>query len=74
MKHFFIALLQDKNGHYSLRELAVCVLLIALLVSWIAQQFFNQAIPEWMFYSISSLVAVGCFGYSMERRQVAEGS
>lgn len=67
-------LFQDKNGQYSLRELAVCLLLVALLTSWIAQQFFNKTIPEFMFFSFSSLVAAGCFGYSMERRQVSEGN
>lgn len=69
MKQFLLQLLKDKNGSYSLRELAVCLLLLVLLVSWIAQQFFAKDIPEFMFFSFSSLVAAGCFGYSMERRQ-----
>ncbi|NLR58839.1 hypothetical protein HGH93_12050 [Chitinophaga polysaccharea] len=74
MKQFLSALMQDKNGQYSLRELAVCILLIALLVAWIAQQFYNKAIPESMFFTLASLVAAGCFGYSMERRQVTENN
>lgn len=70
MKHFIITLFKDKNGEYSFRELAVCVLLIILIVSWIGQQFLGKDIPEFMFFSIASLLAAGCFGYSMERRQV----
>ena len=69
MKEFILALFKDKNGEYSLRELTVCVLLIVIVVSWVAQQFFGREIPEFMFFSITSLLAAGCFGYSMERRQ-----
>lgn len=69
MKEFLTQLLKDKSGNYSLREVAVCVLLLALLISWIAQQFFGKDIPEFMFWAIASMVAAGCFGYSMERRQ-----
>lgn len=70
MKQFLLALFKDKNGEYSFRELTVCVLLIIIVVSWVAQQFFGKEIPEFMFFSIASLLAAGCFGYSMERRQV----
>jgi hypothetical protein len=70
MKQFLITLFKDKNGEYSLRELAVCILLIIVIVSWIGQQFLNKDIPEFMFFSIASLLAAGCFGYSMERKQV----
>ncbi|HVI45227.1 MAG TPA: hypothetical protein VM802_10165 [Chitinophaga sp.] len=69
MKQFFQQLFRDKNGTYSLREVAVGLLLMVLLVSWIAQQFYGKDLPEFMFFSFSSLVAAGCFGYSMERRQ-----
>lgn len=69
MKQFLSELLKDKNGSYSLRELAACILLLALLISWIAQQFFGRDVPEFMFFSIASMVAATCFGYSMERRQ-----
>lgn len=69
MKHFFAQLLKDKNGSYSLREAATLVLLLALLASWIAQQFLGLHVPEFMFWAIASLVATGCFGYSLERRQ-----
>ena len=68
MKEFLTQLLKDKSGNYSLREVAVCALILALLVSWIAQQFFGRDVPEFMFWAIASMVAAGCFGYSMERR------
>ena len=33
-----------------------------------AQQFFGKNIPEFMFYSFISLIAAGCFGYSIEKK------
>jgi hypothetical protein len=67
MKQFITEILKDKAGSYSLRELVIAVLLVALLISWIAQQFFNKAVPEFMFLSFSSLIAAGCFGYTFEK-------
>lgn len=61
-------LFKDKNGCYSLRELATTVLIIAMITSWMAQQFFNKQIPEFMFYSFASLIGAGCFGYSIEKK------
>lgn len=68
MKQFISELFKDKTGSYSLRELVIGVLLVALLISWIAKQFFNKDVPEFMFYTFSSLIAAGCFGYSFERK------
>ena len=68
MKKFITELLKDKSGNYSLRECAIALLMLAMLTSWIAQQFFGKAIPEFMFYAFASLIAAGCFGYSLERR------
>jgi len=73
MKQFLQTLFKDKNGNYSLRELTVAILLAALLVSWIAQQFFSKAVPEFMFFTIASLVAAGCFGYSLEKGVLPTG-
>lgn len=67
MKQFLLTLLKDKSGQYSMREAAVCILLLALLASWIAQQFFSKVVPEFMFFTLGSLVAAGTFGYSMEK-------
>jgi len=61
-------ILKDKNGCYSLRELIIAVLFLMLITSWMATQFFGKPIPEYMFYSFSSLIAAGCFGYSLERK------
>jgi hypothetical protein len=74
MKEFLLALLQDKRGQYSMRELTVCILLVALLASWIAQQFFNKSVPEFMFFTLGSLVAAGCFGYSLEKSPPPPGT
>lgn len=64
MSHLF----KDKNGCYSLREFATAILIVALITSWVAQQFFQKAIPEFMFYSFATLIGAGCFGYSIERK------
>ena len=68
MNHFFKEVLRDKNGDFSLRECVIAILILIILVSWIAQQFFSKAVPEFMFYSFTSLIAAGCFGYSIEKR------
>lgn len=66
--NWFNQLFKDKNGVYSLRELATMLLVLVLIASWIAKQFFNKDIPDFMFYSFSSLVGAGCFGYSIEKK------
>ena len=68
MNIFLKQILLDKNGSFSLREVIIALLVFIMLVSWIAQQFFGKNIPEFMFYSFTSLVAAGCFGYSIEKR------
>jgi uncharacterized membrane protein len=68
MKHFFQQLLKDKNGEFSLRELAIALFILVLITSWVSQQYFNLDIPEFMFYSFVSLVGAGCFGYSIEKK------
>jgi hypothetical protein len=61
-------LFKDKNNCYSLRELATALLVLALITSWIAKQFLNKDIPEFMFYSFTTLIGAGCFGYSVEKK------
>ena len=68
MKTFFQQLFKDKNGSFSLRELAIALFILVTIVSWISQQFFRLDVPEFMFYSFVSLVGAGCFGYSIERK------
>ncbi len=65
---FIRQLLKDKNNSYSLRELVIAILLVATVISWIAQQFFGKNMPDSMFYTFASLIAGGCFGYSFERK------
>ena len=74
MKHYINQILQDKNGSFSLRELLIAVLILIIVVSWVAQQFFGKNIPEFMFYSFISLIAAGCFGYSLERKSFEPSS
>ena len=68
MKAIFTEILKDKNGSFSIRELAIGVLILVMIISWIAQQFFKYQVPEFMFYSFTSLIAAGCFGYSFEKK------
>ena len=68
MKTFLQQLFKDKNGSFSLRELAVALFIFVIIVSWVSQQFFKQDVPEFMFYSFVSLVGAGCFGYSFEKK------
>jgi hypothetical protein len=68
MKHFIQQLFRDKDGNFSLRELAIALFILVLIISWIAKQFFRLDVPEFMFYSFTSLVGAGCFGYSIERK------
>lgn len=68
IKDFVRQLLKDKNGSYSLRELVIAILLLALIISWIGQQFFQKEVPEAMFFTFASLIATGTFGYSLERK------
>ncbi len=67
-------LFKDKNGCYSLRELAIALLILALITSWLAKQFFNKEMPEFMFYSFASLVGAGCFGYSIEKKTTIDNN
>jgi len=71
IKSCLCQLFKDKDGCYSLRELAIAVLILAIITSWIAQQFFSRPVPEFMFWSFASLLGTGCFGYSIERRTSA---
>lgn len=68
MKNFFYQILKDKNESFSLRELAIGIFILVLVISWIAKQFFKLDVPEFMFYSFSSLIAAGLFGYSFEKK------
>ena len=68
MKNFLQQLLKDKNGSFSLRELAIALFILVIIISWVAKQFFKYDVPEFMFYSFVSLVGAGCFGYSIEKK------
>lgn len=68
MREFLKGLLKDKTGSYSLRELIIAISMLLVVASWVAQLGFNIATPEYMFYSVVSLIAAGCFGYSIERK------
>ena len=67
-------LFKNKDNCYSMREIATALLIVALLTSWVAQQFFGKAIPEFMFYSFATLIGAGCFGYSIEKKTFTENN
>lgn len=66
---FLSDILRDKNGYFNLRETVTALFVVVIIISWIAQQFLNLIVPEFMFYSFVSIVGAGCFGYSIERKQ-----
>lgn len=68
MSNFLKELLKDKTNGYSLREVIIAICMLLVIASWVAQLVFNITTPEYMFYSIVSLIAAGCFGYSIERK------
>lgn len=69
MIQFLKQILKDKTENYSLRELVIAISMALVVISWITQLVFNISTPEYMFYSIVSLIAAGCFGYSIEKKQ-----
>jgi choline-glycine betaine transporter len=72
LKTFFKQILRYKNGEFSLRETVIAILVFIIIISWVGQQFFGKAVPEFMFYSFTSLVAAGCFGYSLEKKSTIQ--
>lgn len=68
MKEIMHQLLKDKDGNFSLREAVTILYVLMSMVSWIAQQFFGMAVPEYMFYAFISMIGAGTFGYSLEKR------
>lgn len=67
MGNFLKDLLKDKSNRYSLREIIIAISMLLVVISWVAQIVYNVSTPEYMFYSIVSLIAAGCFGYSIEK-------
>ena len=65
-------LFKDKNNCYSLREITTSLFVMAMIVSWVARQFFLKEIPEFMFYSFATLIGAGCFGYTFEKKSTVD--
>jgi hypothetical protein len=42
MKNFLQQIFKDKDHNYSLREVVIALLILALMASWIATQFFQN--------------------------------
>lgn len=68
MTNYLKHILKDKTGAYSLREIVIAISMLLVIISWLTQLLFNITTPEYMFYSIVSLIATGCFGYSIEKK------
>jgi hypothetical protein len=49
-------------------------LLLVVITSWAARQFFNKDVPDFMFYAFVSLIGAGCFGYSFEKKNNHENN
>lgn len=70
MNTFFKQLFKDKNGNFSLREFATALFILVIIISWAARQFFGKEVPEYMFYTFASMIGAGCFGYSLEKKEL----
>ncbi|MEO6301582.1 MAG: hypothetical protein ABIP51_00290 [Bacteroidia bacterium] len=68
IKDILHQLLKDKDGNFSLREVFTMLYVLMSIISWVGQQFFGVAVPEYMFYAFISMVGAGTFGYSLERK------
>lgn len=68
IKDIIHQLLKDKDGNFSLRELVTLLYVLMSVISWIGQQFYGIAVPEYMFYAFISMIGAGTFGYSLERK------
>lgn len=60
---------KDKNGFFNMRELTTALMVVMVTVGWVGQQFFGFILPDFMFFGFISLIASGCFGYSIEKKQ-----
>lgn len=60
---------KDKNGFFNMRELTTALMVIMVTVGWVGHQFFGFILPDFMFFGFISLIASGCFGYSIEKKQ-----
>jgi hypothetical protein len=67
MSEFLKELMKDKTNGYSLREVVIAICMLLLVSSWVAQLVFGITTPEYMIYCLVSLIAAGCFGYSIEK-------
>lgn len=63
---FIKATFRNKKLNPSGREVTVFVFVLIVIASWIGEQFFGKAIPQWMFISFISLIAAGIGLYTFE--------
>ena len=68
LKEILHQILKDKDGNFSLREAIALIYTVMSIIAWIAQQFFGQIVPEYMFYSFISMIGAAAFGYSLEKK------
>ena len=57
---------KDKLQNPSGREVTVFILMLIVITSWIAEQFFGKHIPQFMFFGFISLIAAGLGLYTFE--------
>lgn len=59
--------LRDKNGNLSLRELTVIILLVALLLAWLGDQFWGYSVNPTVYLTLAGALSSCQIGYSLER-------
>ena len=67
MKAIFHQLLKDKDGIFLFGNCNLIYVILSI-ISWVAQQFFDIPVSEFMFYGFLSMIGAGTFGYSLEKK------
>jgi hypothetical protein len=64
---FLKATFKDKLQNPSGRELTTFLFVLMVVCSWIGEQFFDKHIPQWMFITLTTLIATGIGLYTIEK-------
>jgi cadmium resistance protein CadD (predicted permease) len=58
---------QDKNQNSSGREATVFIFVVVVIISWIAEQFYDKHVPEFMFLGFIGIITAGIGLYTIEK-------
>jgi putative Mn2+ efflux pump MntP len=58
---------KDKNRSASSREATVFIFVVVVIISWVADQFFDKHVPEFMFLGFIGIITAGIGLYTIEK-------